>query len=200
MLRTLFRLTLMASLLPACAERAVAHSVHPVTSASAPLLVIHDRTPFSAPRPQRSPDPTVERPPTQSCASSAEPDAGIATEPPLTTVSVANDTRDTTAALSAPLESPTSSPPDSVDDHAQQPAPVLAPISDAAVVKHLIQESLDDYGGNCPCPYDVDAAGRSCGRRSAYSRPGGYQPLCYPKDVTPDMIREWRSNHEVNPQ
>lgn len=33
--------------------------------------------------------------------------------------------------------------------------------------------------GSCDCPYDTDSAGRSCGSRSAYSRPGGASPICY---------------------
>ncbi|MEO0409166.1 MAG: hypothetical protein AAF289_17625 [Cyanobacteria bacterium P01_A01_bin.135] len=33
--------------------------------------------------------------------------------------------------------------------------------------------------GSCDCPYDTDSAGRRCGKRSAYSRPGGASPVCY---------------------
>ena len=33
--------------------------------------------------------------------------------------------------------------------------------------------------GSCQCPYDRDKAGRTCGRRSAYSRKGGDRPTCY---------------------
>lgn len=39
-----------------------------------------------------------------------------------------------------------------------------------------IRESIS---GSCECPYDTDKRGRSCGRRSAYSRPGGASPICY---------------------
>jgi hypothetical protein len=35
------------------------------------------------------------------------------------------------------------------------------------------------YTGSCDCPYDLDSAGRQCGARSAYSRPGGESPVCY---------------------
>ena len=34
-------------------------------------------------------------------------------------------------------------------------------------------------GQGCDCPYDIDRAGRRCGRRSAYSKPGGRAPVCY---------------------
>lgn len=36
--------------------------------------------------------------------------------------------------------------------------------------------------GSCECPYDTDKRGRSCGGRSAYSRPGGRAPKCYSTD------------------
>ncbi len=34
--------------------------------------------------------------------------------------------------------------------------------------------------------------------RSAYSRPGGAAPLCYPADVTGGMVLDWRKAHETN--
>ena len=67
--------------------------------------------------------------------------------------------------------------------------------TDAQIKRAIIQESLASYPGNCPCPYNTDRAGRRCGRRSAYIRPGGYEPVCYEHDVTPAMIRAYRSNH-----
>ena len=36
--------------------------------------------------------------------------------------------------------------------------------------------------GSCDCPYDTDKRGRSCGKRSAYSRPNGGNPVCYIRD------------------
>jgi SH3-like domain-containing protein len=62
----------------------------------------------------------------------------------------------------------------------------------SANVDAIISRSRSSYSGNCPCPYDHDSAGRRCGRRSAYSRPGGEAPLCYPEDVTEAMIRQHR--------
>jgi hypothetical protein len=64
--------------------------------------------------------------------------------------------------------------------------------TDAQVRRILIAESREAYSGNCPCPYDTDRAGRRCGKRSAYSRPGGEAPLCYDHDVTQEMIEEYR--------
>jgi hypothetical protein len=56
--------------------------------------------------------------------------------------------------------------------------------TDAQVRQRLIRESIAAYPGACPCPYNVDRRGRSCGRRSAYSRPGGQAPKCFPGDVS----------------
>ena len=50
-------------------------------------------------------------------------------------------------------------------------------------VQCLIQESIASYPGKCACPYSLMYNGRKCGGQSAYSKPGGYSPLCYPKDV-----------------
>lgn len=57
----------------------------------------------------------------------------------------------------------------------------------------MIAESIRNYSGNCPCPYNTDQAGRACGQRSAYSRPGGASPLCYERDITDAMLANWRS-------
>lgn len=71
----------------------------------------------------------------------------------------------------------------------------IAGMSDADIKQAIIQESIANYPGNCPCPYNTDRRGHACGRRSAYSRPGGYSPICYPKDVTPSMVQQYRASH-----
>ena len=78
--------------------------------------------------------------------------------------------------------------------------PVMAkasqPITDAQVRQQIIKESIASYPGNCPCPYNVARNGSRCGKRSAYSRPGGYSPICYEEDVTPEMVNRWRNRHK----
>jgi hypothetical protein len=64
--------------------------------------------------------------------------------------------------------------------------------SDADIKQAIIKESISSYRGSCPCPYNTDRAGRRCGGRSAYSRPGGAAPICYEKDVTPKMVAEYQ--------
>lgn len=75
-------------------------------------------------------------------------------------------------------------------------APLLASgteLSDAEIRQLLIDASIAKYPGNCPCPYNLDRAGRRCGARSAHSKQGGYAPLCYPEDVTSEMIAAFRA-------
>ena len=72
---------------------------------------------------------------------------------------------------------------------------VARSMSDDEARKAIIQESLAAYPGPCPCPYNVARNGSSCGRRSAYSRPGGYSPICYDSDVTDAMIRQFKATH-----
>jgi hypothetical protein len=74
----------------------------------------------------------------------------------------------------------------------QSPKTNKAPKTDAQIKQAIIQQSIASYRGNCPCPYNVDRAGRMCGRRSAYSRPGGASPICYEKDVTQKIVDDYR--------
>lgn len=53
------------------------------------------------------------------------------------------------------------------------------------------------YPGNCPCPYDTDSIGRSCGARSAWSRSGGYDAICYARDVPADVVARLREQYEA---
>jgi hypothetical protein len=73
-----------------------------------------------------------------------------------------------------------------------------AAMGEANIRQVLIEESISSYPGNCPCPYNTARNGSRCGRRSAYSRPGGASPLCYPGDVTDAMIRSYRRAHGLN--
>jgi hypothetical protein len=73
--------------------------------------------------------------------------------------------------------------------------PPAGGISDAEARDQIIKESVAAHqagGSPCACPYNLMTDGRECGGFSAYSKPGGTAPLCYPKDVTEAVIREWR--------
>jgi hypothetical protein len=71
-------------------------------------------------------------------------------------------------------------------------SPAFALQSDAQIRQTIIRQSIAAYPGPCPCPYSVMRNGRACGGRSAYSRPGGYAPICYPRDVTQEQIAAYR--------
>jgi len=65
-------------------------------------------------------------------------------------------------------------------------------ISDKEIKKTLIQQSIQEYGKSCPCPYSKSPSGGQCGLTSAYSKTGRLAILCYPSNVTKTMIKEYR--------
>lgn len=70
------------------------------------------------------------------------------------------------------------------------------------IASEIISQSINEYASNCPCPYNVDSQGNLCGDRSAYSRYGGYTPICYVTDITNTELEQhknyivsmWKSN------
>jgi hypothetical protein len=62
-----------------------------------------------------------------------------------------------------------------------------------SIKRAMIQASIDDYDGPCPCPFNTARNGSRCGRRSAYNRPGGESPLCFPSDITEAMVRDFNA-------
>lgn len=70
--------------------------------------------------------------------------------------------------------------------------PKKKPPSDARIKQLLIAESIAAYSRNCPCPYNTASNGSRCGRRSAYSRESCEAPLCYPKEVSAEMVKAYR--------
>ena len=73
------------------------------------------------------------------------------------------------------------------------PSAMAQDLSDDDIKKILIELSIASYSGNCPCPYNTMRNGRRCGKNSAYSKPGGARPLCYPSDVSIKMIEAYRA-------
>jgi hypothetical protein len=56
----------------------------------------------------------------------------------------------------------------------------------------MVRASVAAYEGACPCPESVTADGRLCGGNSAYRRSGGKGILCYPSDVSDEMVKKYR--------
>jgi hypothetical protein len=93
-----------------------------------------------------------------------------------------------TSSAKATQPSPSSSQPDTKRK-------VEVALTAAAIAAIIVKASRDQYyatGHPCACPDDLMRNGRACGGRSAYSRPGGAEPLCYPTDVTQSMIEAYR--------
>ena len=89
--------------------------------------------------------------------------------------------------------------------HAQAPLldpnlPTVKPktlqhLSDNRVRQRIMQESQARYDGKCVCPYQTnDLNGRSCkGRHEVVTTQP--QPICYPTQVTREMVSDWRRHH-----
>ena len=76
------------------------------------------------------------------------------------------------------------------------PAPCFADsLTDKQVRQIMNIESIATYPGHCPCPYNTASNGSSCGKRSAWSKAGGYAPLCYVSDISDTAVRAWRAQH-----
>ena len=73
--------------------------------------------------------------------------------------------------------------------------PTAPRLTDRQIKQRIVDDDIARTPGNCPCPFHRDRAGRRCGKRSAYSRPGGYEPLCYTRNVTPAMVEQYRARH-----
>ena len=71
-------------------------------------------------------------------------------------------------------------------------------LSDTQVRQQMIRESIASYPGPCACPYNTARNGSSCGGRSAYSRRGGYAPLCYASDISQAEVEAYRRMHGLH--
>lgn len=60
----------------------------------------------------------------------------------------------------------------------------------------MIQKFIASYSGNCPCPYNTAKNGSSCGKRSAYSKAGGYTPYCYKTEIDDNAVKEFLKNNK----
>lgn len=69
-------------------------------------------------------------------------------------------------------------------------------LTDDQVKQRIIDDSISAYPGSCACPFNSARNGSSCGRRSAWSRAGGYSPVCYKREVTKEMLNTWRKQNQ----
>lgn len=73
-----------------------------------------------------------------------------------------------------------------------------AQLTDQQIGALIVQDSREAYyrtGHPCACPEDLARNSTRCGKRSAYSRPGGAEPYCYVTDVPAADITRYRAGH-----
>ena len=58
----------------------------------------------------------------------------------------------------------------------------LAVVISTSASAYITREEYHALGRPCACPDDPTTTGSLCGKKSAYCRCGGYEPLCYPND------------------
>jgi hypothetical protein len=66
-------------------------------------------------------------------------------------------------------------------------------LTDAQIRELIVVQSTEQYAGACACPYSLTTDDRTCGERSAYNRSGGSALICYARDVSDEMVRQYRS-------
>jgi hypothetical protein len=96
----------------------------------------------------------------------------------------------------APISAPSVSAPPSTAAQSATEKREAAALSAVAIAALIVKESRSAYyatGRPCACPDDRTRNGHACGGRSAYSRPGGAEPRCYPTDVSEQMISDYRA-------
>lgn len=69
-------------------------------------------------------------------------------------------------------------------------------LSDDEIREIMIRNSISRYSGSCACPYNSTRNGSRCGKRSAYSKPGGASPLCYKSDISDKAVEKYRKIHK----
>jgi hypothetical protein len=68
----------------------------------------------------------------------------------------------------------------------------LQQLSDTRIRQKIMLQSQARYAGRCVCRYQTrDSKGRSCKGRHEIIK-ASPQPICYPEQVTPEMITRWK--------
>mgnify|MGYP003337320006 CR=1 FL=1 len=60
----------------------------------------------------------------------------------------------------------------------------------------IINDSIARWGGDCPCPYSYTWNRLQCGNNSAYIKRVPGAPYCYPQDVPPYVINQYRRDRD----
>ena len=71
----------------------------------------------------------------------------------------------------------------------------LQALSDDRARQQIMRESQAPYSGRCVCSYQTkDLQGRLCKGRHEVIK-AGPRPICYPAEVTSQMVSDWRQRH-----
>jgi hypothetical protein len=71
----------------------------------------------------------------------------------------------------------------------------LRQLSDDRIKDKILVETQARYANRCVCPYMTrDAHGRSCKGRHEVVK-SEHQAVCYPRQVTTEMVDDWRRRH-----
>ena len=62
--------------------------------------------------------------------------------------------------------------------------------SDVGIRTAIVQQSIRNYQGPCPCPYSAP----TCQGGSAYDKTGNQSVYCYTKDIPVEMVTAYRAN------
>ncbi len=60
-----------------------------------------------------------------------------------------------------------------------------------SIEQEVVNWAIANYNGACPCPFSLDNFGNQCGDQSAWVLKALNAPVCYPSEVTSDMIAKY---------
>jgi len=72
---------------------------------------------------------------------------------------------------------------------------IAAAMTDNEVRHAIVHESKVRYANICACPYAARSHAKICNAGSGMARHIEVAPVCYSKDVTEQMIRDWRQRN-----
>ncbi len=60
-----------------------------------------------------------------------------------------------------------------------------------SIEQEVVNWAIANYNGDCPCPFSLNSFGEDCGAQSAWALQALNAPVCYPSEVTSDMIAQF---------
>ncbi|VAW20338.1 hypothetical protein MNBD_ALPHA12-2287 [hydrothermal vent metagenome] len=60
-----------------------------------------------------------------------------------------------------------------------------------SIEQEVVNWAIANYNAACPCPFSLDSFGDQCGAQSAWTLKTLNAPVCYPSEVTSDMIAKF---------